>query len=324
MTDVSDDNIADELKGEEKKEFKKLSKELDKDMGFKVKENLEIDSNITRQNNYHLFIANEIEKGFTDGEIHGEDGEPIKWELEVSVKDWVKLDDEDIDMIATQIREGETKGNDPIDWSLDFGGDNFEEEEEIIDDNMTEDQKAVVVVLVSKYGYGLENAKNLVYKHSDIIDLYEADAEEGASHVVDHEEQGYDEVEEYEECNIKRYESFSRKELANQMDLDEEDFEDSSSLGDMVDNFNDELDSYEYVKDETEDLFNAFKEDNDVSKYFTDTIGNDFEYNKVASLYKDVSDYYSTYERKYGYLEEFNSPMFNSTLKELIRNFLNR
>lgn len=89
------------------------------------KENKPIILNENIDNKINLdIIADEIINGETSGE------EPVKWDLEVSIQDWVKLDDEDIDYIASQIRDGSLIGNDPIDWKLDIVDDSIVEEEE--------------------------------------------------------------------------------------------------------------------------------------------------------------------------------------------------
>ncbi len=229
------------------KKFQEFVK--DKKINSKVEENLEIKDEKITDDNYpyvHLFIAEDIKKGFTDGTVNDKEGKEIDWDLEVNVKDWVKLDDEDIDMIADQIAEGKTEGNDPIDWKLAFGGDSFEEEEE----------------------------------------------------------------------------EFSRQDIANQLDIDKDEFEDSSSLGDMADKFNDEQTTYDYAKHEAEMLFDAFKESNDVSKYFTKSIGSEFEYNKEIAIFKSVINYYDTFKNEEGYLDEFNTPAFDLALKQIIKEFL--
>ncbi len=215
-----------------------------------ITENLDINVEDTEEDNYpyvHLFIAEDIEKGLTNGWI-GNENDKREWYLEVNVKDWLKLDDEDYSLIANQIREGKTKGNDPIDWELVFGSDNFD--------------------------------------------------------VVEEEE-------------------YTRKDIANQLEIDEDDFDDSSSLGDMADKMSDEMNQFDYTLDEVTDLFNAYVENNDVSKYFTQNISKDFEYNKEEALYNNVIKYYSVFEESFGYLEEFNTSMFKNILKDVIKKFLN-
>lgn len=235
LIDLTDSDIKKELNDKEKDSFIKISKQLDKIDGYKVDENLDvIDPKFA-------IIAAEVEKGFTNGE------DPVEWELEVNAKDWIWLEDDEIDMIAAQIRSGAISGEDPIDWLLDFQKDSFDVEEE---------------------------------------------------------------------------EEYARKDIANQLEIDEEDFEDSSSLGDMADRMSDEMSEYDYAFDEAKDLFNAYIEHNDVSKYFTKNISKEFEYNKEESLFNNVIKYYTVFEKEFGYLEEFNTSIFNDILKDIIKKFL--
>jgi hypothetical protein len=246
---------------------KKEAKELLKKYNIVIKENLDAGSEVNSEDNYpyvHLFVAEDIAKGFTNGIVHEKDGTELEWDLEVNVKDWIKLDDEDIDMIADQIRDGKTEGNDPIDWKLAFGGDSFEEEEEkfsIHDDNYPPKRRE----LESEY---------------------------------------------------------TRQDIANQLDIDKDEFEDSADLGDLADKLNDDQSTYEYAKHEAEMLFDDYKENNNVSQFFTKSIGSDFEYNKEKSLFKSVINHYEVFKNKEGYLDEFNTPMFDSALKQIIKEFL--
>jgi hypothetical protein len=196
----------------------------------------------TLEQNNKVFIASEVKKGFTSGEG------VIDWELEVNVKDWIKLDDEDIDYIASQIESGETEGNDPIDWRLDFGKDRFDIEEE---------------------------------------------------------------------------EEMTRYDIAKQLDMDETEFEDSSDLGDLADSVIDS-ENNEYAYYEAEELFDEFKDSNDISYIYTHTINKDFDYDKEQHLFRKIIKYYPEFKEKYGELDDFGTPEFDMALKNIIKKYMKR
>jgi hypothetical protein len=191
-------------------------------------------------------VADAIKNGETSGEM------PIEWELEVSVKDWIKLEDEDIDYIATLIENGEICGNDPIEWCISFEKDTFDEE------------------------------------------------------------QSYEEEENY-----------SRKNIADELSIDETDFEDSLDLGDLADDMIQSHNDYDFALDEATILFDTFLENNDVSKLFTKTMNSDFDYDKEKYLYNSVINYYhTTFIETEGYLDEFGSNEFKMALKDIIAKYL--
>ncbi len=123
--------------------------------------------------------------------------------------------------------------------------------------------------------------------------------------------------------HIQKFESFNREDIANHLGIDKDEFEDSSDLGDMADSFNDANDSYEFAKMDAEELLDAYKDNNDMSQYFTPTISDEFEYNKEESLFNSVIKYYDEFfEKEYGYLDDFGSDLFDMALKDLIKKFL--
>lgn len=300
-------------------------------------------------------IADQISIGETSGDT------PCQWELEVSLRDWTNIDDEDIDYICDQIREGVTSGSDPIDWSLDLTceDDNIieEEEEEISDEDAfdeaeylngdDEKYKSDEDIEASYDNYIIREFHISYTKSSGFIDLEFPNGEDKCDHWIIYSngkiafehwypEKIYDELVSFiksklnnEEKNniIKKFENFNRSHIANQLDMDESEFEDSSDLGDMIDRLSDENDNYESAYLDAEMLFDAFKM-SDTGKYlsgvFTDTISPEMNYNKTNKIFNDVIKYYPEFKEEYGYLEEFNTNLFNMSLKDIIKDYLRK
>ena len=120
---------------------------------------------------------------------------------------------------------------------------------------------------------------------------------------------------------IKTFEKYTRGNIANYLDMDKSDFDDSTGLGDMADDIIDSDNEYDYVKDEVIELFDAFKDNNDISKYFTDVISKDFKYSRLKTMYNEVMAYYTEFETEYGFLENIGTPLFDNILKSVIKEF---
>ncbi len=270
-----------------------------------------------------------------NGELSGND--PIDWSLEFGE------DDEHFDNTEED------------------NFDNTEEEEEVYDedDDDSEDndvnefyikvedgsKTGIVRVFLNRSGkwseslysgdeiYGLGKNYQSYLKPSDILQWFKKDFDD-AKIISDEEAEFFkndydlssntEEEEEYnKKSNIQRFESFNREDIANHLGIDKDEFEDSSDLGDMADSISDSNDSYEFAKMDAEELFDAYKDNNDMSQYFTPTISNDFEYNKEESLFNAIIKYYDAdFENEHGYIEDFGSELFDMALKDLIKKFL--
>ena len=195
----------------------------------------------------------------------------------------------DFNSIADQISIGETSGDTPCQWELEVSLRDWTN----IDDEDID--------------YICDQIREGITNSSDPIDW-----------TLDLSCDDYIEEEE---------EELTRKDIANQLDMDESEFEDSSDLGDMADRFTTYKAEYDDAYDIGTDLFDAFKM-SDKGKYlssvFTDTISPEMNYNRLEKIYKDVIDFYPEFEEEYGYIEEFNTDVFNNALKDIIKEFLKK
>lgn len=200
-----------------------------------------------------LFVAEDIEKGFTSGIINRDEDITIEWDLMVSIKEWSKLDDSDIDMIADMIRKGELSGEDPINWSLEIGGD------EMFEDSIEEEE-----------------------------------------------------------------ETLTRRDIANDLDIEESELEDSSDLGKLADKVSEHEEDYNYNKEIAYDLFKEYVNNKpEFTEHFSHVIGDEFKYDIVDKILRDVLEYANEYEEEYGYLDiNVHNHIFKDSLKFVIREYL--
>lgn len=157
----------------------------------------------------------------------------------------------------------------------------------------------------------------------DWVKLDDEDVDMIASQIRSGETQGNDPIDWCLEFGSDSFDIEEEEEIlpSSFLDVKPSEIEDSGDLSDMVDNYNNKANKSNYIYNDAKELFDAYKDNNDVSRFFSPVISKDFDYDKEKTLFNDIIAYYPEFKNEFGSLEEFGSYDFNKILKNMISKF---